>query len=95
MDFLQAAPWFRALCAEGEVRLRTSSTMALVAAAKAGVGVVPMPRFIAVAEPALRPAGGGELARQRLWVVAHKDVRRDPRVAAVFAWAKEISDQVA
>jgi DNA-binding transcriptional LysR family regulator len=94
MSFLQSAPWFAALIAEADVRMRASSTMSLIAAAGAGLGVVPLPRFIAAHDPALVPAGGPDLARHKLWVVAHKDVRRDPRVAAVFAWARELADHV-
>lgn len=89
MDFLQSAPWFRALAAEADIRLRAQSTLSLLTFALTGEAIVPIPRFLAVAEPRLVPAGARDLSRHRLWCVAHKDVRRDPRVAAVFQWARD------
>ncbi len=89
LDFLQSAPWFRALAGEADLRLRASSTLSLLAIAVRGEAIVPVPRFIAIAEPRILPAGSRDVSRQTLWCVAHKDVRRDPRVAAVFAWARD------
>ncbi|MBV8762241.1 MAG: LysR family transcriptional regulator [Deltaproteobacteria bacterium] len=88
LDFLQSAPWFRSLVADADVRVRMSSTMGLIALALAEPVVVPVPRFV-LGDAELVPCGSGDLARHRLWCVAHRDVRRDPRVAAVFGWARD------
>lgn len=87
-DFLQSAPWFREAITRAKIVMRSSSSLGLMAFALAGRAIVPVPRFVAIAEPRLVSVTDRDLARHRLWCVAHKETRRDPRVAAVFAWAK-------
>lgn len=91
-QFLQRAPWFDRVLEQADVRLRTNSTPALVAAARSGLAISVLPWFAA--------AGFTEACRrkntfQEAWLVSHPEFRRDPRVRAVSQFIREIAAELA
>jgi DNA-binding transcriptional LysR family regulator len=87
---LQDAKWFQPLLAEARIAMQTNSTHALLAAAQAQVGVAVLPRFVA------RGAGdlvdvSDDVATQDVWMIAHPEFRRDPKVRAVADFLKQIA----
>jgi len=91
LTFLQSAPWFSALVARSRTVLLTNSTLALLAAARAGVGVCVLPEFAVLREPELVRVARREVSRHEAWLVTHPDFRRDVRVRAVATFLKDIS----
>lgn len=70
---------------DGRVVLRTNSTSMLVRAVRMGLGIGPLPCFLARSDKSLErvlPAAPGE--SDDLWLVVHKDVQRTSRVRAVI-----------
>jgi DNA-binding transcriptional LysR family regulator len=74
--------------ARGRLRIRSSTTAAMVAACVAGQGIA-----IAI-EAAMRNQPGivhvlprADIPSRDVWGVVHADLRRHPRVVAVLAWA--------
>jgi DNA-binding transcriptional LysR family regulator len=66
------------------VALRTASTLALASAAVGGGGIALLPCFVGDAERGLRRLGApGEVAPSDVWLVIHRDLRRNARTAAV------------
>jgi DNA-binding transcriptional LysR family regulator len=78
--------WIRELAPSRRVVFRTNSTASLVAAARAGVGVGLIPRFVGEGDPALLRLDGPEPAHHEMWLLVHGELRRTPRVAAVIEW---------
>ena len=67
------------------VVLRSNSIDALARAARAGWGVVLLPAFVADRDPALqRLLPQKPITETPLWLVTHVELRRSPRVSAVF-----------
>lgn len=88
--FLQRAPWFQALLARSPEQMTASSTLVLLEAARAGVGVVVLPDFAVGEERSLVPVSE-PLSHHEAWLVSHPEVRRDPRVAAVADFIKKLA----
>jgi len=84
---LQAASWFQPLLAAGPIGLVTNSTHALLASARAGLGIAVLPRMMACMYDDLVPVSD-DLARHDHWLVAHPDVRREPKTRAVADFLK-------
>jgi DNA-binding transcriptional LysR family regulator len=91
-DFLQSAAWFRDFRAVADVRLTTNSTLALLSAARAGLGVCTTARFCVRGDD-LVPLGP-DLSRHDLWLVSHPDFRDEPRVRAVMDWLREVGPTI-
>jgi len=89
-DALQSAAWFRPVLASARVVMTTNSTHALAAAARAGVGIAVLPRFVAAAYPELA-AISDDLAAHDLWLVTHPEFRRDPKVRAIATFLREVA----
>lgn len=96
---LPSARWLSALAPEAEVVLRTSQIGAQVAAARAGLGLVVLPRaygpatgLVAVRLPPTLAAQMPEAPTQHLWLVGHRALREVPRVAAVWEFLREAFD---
>jgi len=92
-ESLASAPqerWLARVAPERRVVFRTNSTASLLEAARRGVGVAVLPRFIADADPALVRLEGPEPAHHELWLLVHGDLRRTPRVRAVIEWLDEL-----
>jgi DNA-binding transcriptional LysR family regulator len=91
MEQVPSARWLNDRVPESNVVLRTSSIVAQVTAAEAGVGVVLLPASYGKrrALSAVRLSAGLRASlpptpRQSLWLVSHRATRAVPRVAAVW-----------
>jgi len=88
-DSLASTPherWIARLAPERRVVLKANATAALQAAARAGLGVAILPRYVADGDRELVQIDGPEPARHELWLLVHGDLRRVPRVKAVIEW---------
>jgi len=61
--------------------METNSTHALLAAARAGIGVSVLPRFVARAHDDLVEVSD-PAATHDVWLITHPEFRRDPKVRA-------------
>lgn len=78
------ATWLARL-AEGTAPLFTCTlTLALVAAAKAGLGLTVLPRYLGDSEPELEYIPMPDEPREQVWLTVHRDLRTVPRVRAVL-----------
>lgn len=82
-----------ALCGEptsrGRVVFQTSSTMMLIEATIAGLGIAELPCFRADDEPELTRIMHGRRERFDVWLVAHSDLYKTARVQALIAAVAE------
>jgi DNA-binding transcriptional LysR family regulator len=95
-DSLASVPqerWLSRLAPARQVVFRSNSTASLVVAARSGLGVALLPRYIADAEPGLVRLGGPEPVEHELWLLVHGDLRRSPRVRAVIEWIDELVER--
>jgi len=89
-QMLQNAKWFQPVLASARIALESNSTHALLAAARAGVGVAVLPRFVARGEDSLVEMSD-DVAVTEVWLVTHPEFRRDPKVRATADFLKRIS----
>lgn len=82
--------WIRKVAPERRVVFRCNSTASLAAAARSGVGVAMLPRFVAATMPDLVRLEGPEPVPHELWLLVHGDLRRAPRVQAVIDWVDDL-----
>lgn len=83
---IQAADWLRQAAPAGAFVYRTSSLINQLVAAKAGMGLVLLPCYLADADPDLvraMPTPIAELAGE-LWIVTHADLKGTARIRAFF-----------
>ena len=95
-DSLAGAPqerWLARVGPERRVVFRSNSTASLQAAARAGLGVVVIPRFVGDPDPGLARLEGPEPVHHELWLLVHGDLRRSPRVRAVIAWVDQLVER--
>ncbi len=79
--------WLDRLGLTHAIAMRTGSTRALVAATAAGAGIgLLAPLFVRAAHDLVELPVGGEVPVRTPWLVAHRDLRRVPAVAAVHRW---------
>ncbi len=90
LTLLQHAKWFRPLLRSAAVALETNSTHALLAAARAGLGIAVLPRFVARGCPDLA-AVSEPVAEHDVWVSIHPEFRRDPRIRATTDFLKDVA----
>ncbi len=81
--------WLEKVGPERCVVLRTNTTYSQAAAARLGVGLACLPRYLADADPGLRRLDGPAVPPHELWLLVHGDLRRTPRVRAVIEWLDE------
>jgi DNA-binding transcriptional LysR family regulator len=88
MAHIPEARWLAATFPDAKVALLATDLSTLVRAARAGIGALLMPEPIAALEGGLvrLPLDGVELPEGSLWLVAHRALRRVPRVAVVWEW---------
>jgi DNA-binding transcriptional LysR family regulator len=86
--------WLARVAPGRRVAFRSNATAALQAAARLGLGVAILPRFLAGPDPALVRLGGPEPTRHEMWLLVHGDLRRAPRVRAVIDWVDEVMARV-
>lgn len=88
-DSLTSAPherWLARIAPDRRVVFRSNSTASLHAAARRGLGVAVLPRFLADGDRELSRLEGPEPASHELWLLVHGDLRQSPRVRAVIEW---------
>ena len=87
---LQDAKWFQPILASATIALESNSTHALLAAARAGAGIVVLPRFVAREHDDL-VAVSDDVAALDLMLITHPEVRRDPKVRATADFLKQLA----
>jgi DNA-binding transcriptional LysR family regulator len=87
---LQEAVWFQPVLASARVVLETNSTHALLAAARASLGIAVLPRFVGRTDDTL-VAVSAPVAEQDVWLVTHPEFRRDPRVRVAADFLKRVA----
>ncbi len=85
--------WLAQIAPERRVVFRSNSTASLHAAAREGLGVAVLPRFVADRDPRLARLDGPEPTPQELWLLVHGDLRQSPRVRAVIEWVDEVVER--
>jgi DNA-binding transcriptional LysR family regulator len=89
---LQEARWFQSLLADVGACLETNSTHALLSAARAGIGVAVLPRFVARWHDELVRVSH-DVANHEVWLITHPEFRRDPKVRAAADFLKRIAGE--
>ena len=89
-QMLQEAKWFESILASASIALETNSTHALLAAARASIGVAVLPRFVAQRHDDL-VAVSDNVADHDVWLITHPEFRRDPKVRATADFLKRIA----
>ncbi len=83
----RAAIWLQDVAPKASYAARSRSVLGLISAAKAGVGVAPLPMALGDAEPDLIRLFGPVPEMTRDWrMLAHPDQRHSPRIDAFFAF---------
>lgn len=89
----RASKWLRQVAPGGKIVARNDSVLGLVYAAKAGVGVAPLPTALGDAEADLVRVLGPIPELARIWrLLTTAELRRTPRVAAFFDFIVEEID---
>jgi DNA-binding transcriptional LysR family regulator len=89
----RASKWLRQVAPGGKIVARNDSVLGLVYAAKAGIGVAPLPTALGDAEADLVRVLGPIPALARIWrLLTTAELRRTPRVAAFFDFIVEEID---
>jgi DNA-binding transcriptional LysR family regulator len=91
-QILQQAKWFQPVLESGRVVLETNSSHTLLAAARAGVGVAVLARFLARTDADL-VAVSDDVAENDVWLITHPEFRRDPKVRATADFLKRIASE--
>jgi len=88
---LSHLPQARWIAAQGHeaAPLLLNDAEAIVQAARAGVGKSLLPCFVGEREPGLRRLSSVELSRE-IWLMVHRDLRAQARIAAVIDWLVEL-----
>lgn len=89
-QMLQEAKWFQAVLSSVGAYLETNSTHALLAAARTGVGIAVLPRFVARWHDDLIDVSDA-VAAHDVWLITHPEFRRDPKVRATADFLKKIA----
>ncbi len=92
-DSLAGVPqerWLSRAAPDRRVVFRCNSTASLHAAARLGIGVAVLPRFVADRDRDLVPLEGPVPVNHELWLLVHGDLRRTPRVKAVIEWVDDL-----
>jgi DNA-binding transcriptional LysR family regulator len=83
------ARWLLRLCPTAKLHFVSTSSFALMMAAKASAGVAILPRYLADAEPLLRRIPTEGEPSEPIWLTVHRDVRKTPRVRTVLDFLAE------
>jgi len=86
---LPQARWIAKTAPGEEPALRVGDAEAIVAAIRAGIGQSLLPRFVGDDDPRMRRLGGTVLTRE-IWLLTHREIRAQARIAAALAWLEEV-----
>jgi DNA-binding transcriptional LysR family regulator len=86
---LQSLAWFQPVLASSTIVMSTNSTHVLLAAARAGAGIAVLPHFVASRHDDLVCVSDDVSPRDDMWLVAHPEFRRDPKVRATAELLKK------
>ena len=87
---LPQARWVAAAGGE-EGQLLVNDAEAMLEALHAGLGKALMPCFVGDSDPRLRRLPGPKAVLSRpLWLLVHRELRAQPRIAAVIAWLERL-----
>ena len=90
LDQVTSQRWLNALVGERALAFRASDLFSQAQAARAGVGVVVLPRFMGDGDPAFVEVSVEKPPpTQDLWLVSYPDIRRAPATRAVTAFLAE------
>jgi DNA-binding transcriptional LysR family regulator len=85
LSHLGSAKWMQSAIFPERIIHRGNSLLALRAAARAGIGVAPLPCYLADPDPALRRVHPPLLEMESaLWLLTHPDLRRVARIRALL-----------
>jgi DNA-binding transcriptional LysR family regulator len=87
---LQKAKWFRPILESASIALTSNSTDALLAAARAGLGIAVLPRFVARRYDDLVPVSDN-VSEPDLRLITHPESRRDPKVRVTADFLKNMA----
>lgn len=91
----RAAKWLRTVAPDAEIAARVNSVLGLVAAAKSGIGVAPLPIALGDAEADLVRVIEPVADLARSWrLLTHPDLRRTPRISAFFDFISDERDEL-
>ncbi|HMK79899.1 MAG TPA: LysR family transcriptional regulator [Paraburkholderia sp.] len=77
---------------EGVVAIRTNASTALACAIEFGIGIGPLPTYIAAIGTDLVPVDVGIRYHVDIWMTYHPDARSTPRVSVFIDWLKTLFD---
>ena len=90
MDDSPQQVWLKEIAAGRDIVLYSSDLENQAAAARSGVGLVALPRFIGDADPHLQRYQGETTSVTRdVWLIVHRDLRSTPVVRAVMEFLAE------
>ncbi|HET6439044.1 MAG TPA: LysR family transcriptional regulator [Anaeromyxobacter sp.] len=92
-DSLASVPqerWLAKMAPARRLVFRCNSSLSLLGAVRAGLGVAVLPCFVAAEEDGLVRLEAPEPAPHELWLLFHGDLGRTPRVRAVIDWLDEV-----
>jgi DNA-binding transcriptional LysR family regulator len=89
-QILQKAKWFQPILASAAIALTSNSTDAILAAGRAGLGVAVLPRFVARSYVDLVSVSEN-VAEHDVLLIAHPELRRDPRIQATADFLKRVA----
>lgn len=78
------AKWLARLGPDVRATFVSDSSMALLAAARAGAGIAVLPRYLGDGDPALRHLPAPDEPVETVWLFVHRDLRATPRVRATL-----------
>jgi DNA-binding transcriptional LysR family regulator len=87
LSHLPQARWIAAAAQDGEpAPLLVNDAEAIVQAVCAGIGKSLLPCFVGEREPRMRRLGRGVVLSREIWLLVHRDLRPQARIAAVLEW---------
>jgi DNA-binding transcriptional LysR family regulator len=87
MDEAPQQQWLKEIAGSRDIVLRTNDLENQAAAARVGVGLAALPRFLGDRDTRLeRYDSGRKPAGREVWLVLHRDLRRAPAVRAVASF---------
>ncbi len=90
LSHLPQARWIAAHAGGAEPKLRVNDAESILQAVRAGLGRSLLPCFAADRHPDLKRLSGATPALSReVWLLVHRDVRAQARIAAVLDWVAE------